>query len=481
MAFSFPQQQPLLQQSTPNPFQTQTPQQQPQFQFNPQQPQPSPQPQFQFQMQQPQSQFQMQLPQQQPTFLFKSDKSPATYNTKWEELHPDSQKYLLEIETRILEYRNESQRLDQCSRLCDSSIANNGFELDATRIIQELGGISISTDREKNVVQELMASAKEMMRNTEFAVRSFMILHPRFFHPSSTASNAGIGGQATGISPQMASSMGAQDFYSGVPKRPSPFFISTVTQFEKYLAECQLWIEELEQLLHVDNKNAFSSPSFSLESLPSVLSNVYDYFIYTAAKVENLHQYIESMKTAYLADQRRRGDFSDPFLEADRRETAKLEAAAKRVHPTLHLPAIPSQSPTAAVSPFPGSSTPAPSVFPQPGGGSSGSGQSLFSTPSSAVASAAAPVSSLFSTPSSVPTSGLFGPPGFSPQSTPFAPTQTPSLLGPGTPSFMPTPSIGSSPLFSLPSFASGAAVGSGASFGGTSKTSKPKSRTSRR
>lgn len=98
MAFSFPQQQPLLQQSTPNPFQTQTPQQ-PQFQFNPQQPQPQPsqQPQFQFQMQQPQSQFQMQLPQQ-PTFLFKSDKSPATYNTKWEELHPDSQKYLLEIE-----------------------------------------------------------------------------------------------------------------------------------------------------------------------------------------------------------------------------------------------------------------------------------------------------------------------------------------------------------------------------------------------
>lgn len=130
-----------------------------------------------------------------------------------------------------------------------------------------------------------MASAKDMMRNTEFAVRSFMILHPRFIHPSSTASDAGIGGQATGISSQMASSMRAQDFYSGVPKRPSPFFINTVTQFEKYLAECQLWIEELEQLLHVDNKNAFSSPSFSLECLPSVLSNVYDYFIYTAAKV----------------------------------------------------------------------------------------------------------------------------------------------------------------------------------------------------
>ena len=73
MAFSFPQ-------STPSPFQQQQQQQQPSFQFE-----------------QPQSQFQVQLPQQ-PTFLFKADKSPATYNTKWEELHPDSQKYLLEIE-----------------------------------------------------------------------------------------------------------------------------------------------------------------------------------------------------------------------------------------------------------------------------------------------------------------------------------------------------------------------------------------------
>ena len=45
------------------------------------------------------------------------------------------------------------------------------------------------------------------------------------------------------------------------------------------------------------------------------------------------------MKAAYLADQRRRGDGNDPFLEADRRETARQEAAAKRVHPTLNLPA----------------------------------------------------------------------------------------------------------------------------------------------
>ena len=55
--------------------------------------------------------------------------------------------------------------------------------------------------------------------------------------------------------------------------------------------------------------------------------------------MESIHQYIESMRTAYLADQRRRGELNDPFLEADRRETAKQEVAAKRAHPILYLPA----------------------------------------------------------------------------------------------------------------------------------------------
>lgn len=45
--------------------------------------------------------------------------------------------YLL-LRERILEYRDESQRLDQCSRLYDSSISNEGFELDASHIVQVL-------------------------------------------------------------------------------------------------------------------------------------------------------------------------------------------------------------------------------------------------------------------------------------------------------------------------------------------------------
>src|SRR5438132_1605513 len=37
---------------------------------------------------------------------------------------------------KIREYRDESERLDQCTRLYDSSISNVNFELDASRIAQ---------------------------------------------------------------------------------------------------------------------------------------------------------------------------------------------------------------------------------------------------------------------------------------------------------------------------------------------------------
>lgn len=125
--------------------------------------------------------------------------------------------------------------------------------------------------------------------------------------------------------------------------------------------------------------------------------------------MESIHQYVESMKTAYLADQRHRGDGNDPFLEADRRETAKQEAAAKRVHPTLHLPALPQPATQVsglfASSAMPGASTAFGAAPPASSASSgSGSGFSLLATPTAS--------SSLFSTPNILgasPQSSLYG------------------------------------------------------------------------
>ncbi|KAK8949052.1 hypothetical protein KSP39_PZI006328 [Platanthera zijinensis] len=435
---------------------------------------------------QPQSQPQ---PQQQQMYLFTADKSPAGYNTKFEDLHADSQKFLLQIEERIMEYKDESQRLEQNSRLYGSSMSSDSFELDASHILQEIGGISTSMDREKFIVQKLMCEVKSMMWNTEVAVRSYMIMRPIFLRPNAASISDGATPSSSPLNQLSSSSIVPHyDFYSGFSKRPSPFLQFSLARFEKYIAECRQWIEELEQLLLLDSeKNSSSSGSTSLQSLPNIISNVHDFFVHVAAKVESLHQHIESMKTAYLADQRRRGEGNDPFLEADRRETAKMEAAARRVHPTLHMPAS-AQPSTQGTGLYSSSVAPTSSAPQQTVGSNPAGGFSLFGTPSSAPAAATS--SFLFSTPTaSAPTSGLFGSTGFSTQPTSsgtatpslFGSTQTSSFFGANTPSITSNPAIGSSTLFSTPTLTLGASSSSGASFGAASKSARPKSRTARR
>lgn len=96
-----PQQQQLFQpqQQLFQPQQQQSPFQQNSLFLSPQQQQQ----QQQFQQQQQQFQQQQQQQQQQKNlFLFTNDKTPASYSTNWADLHPDSQKILLQIEYALI-------------------------------------------------------------------------------------------------------------------------------------------------------------------------------------------------------------------------------------------------------------------------------------------------------------------------------------------------------------------------------------------
>jgi nucleoporin p58/p45 len=159
--------------------------------------------------------------------------------------------------------------------------------------------------------------------------------------------------------------------------------------------------------------------------------------------VENLHQYVESMKTGYFNEQRRMGNGNDPFLDANRREAAKLEAAARRVHPTLHLPA-PAQPTTQTAGPATATSQSQQSSFPS--SATSSSAFSAFTTPASAPSS-----SSLFSTPvTPAPSGNLFGASGQTQVTTPFGTASTPTLGSMPSP-FASASALGGTSLFSTP------------------------------
>ncbi|KAM1369814.1 hypothetical protein TB2_040230 [Malus domestica] len=78
-------------------------------------------------------------------------------------------RHLPQIEERILGYRDESQRLDQCSRLYDSSVSNDAFDHDASRILQELRGISTSIDRQHKHLRN-----QKTLRKTDEQLRSIL-------------------------------------------------------------------------------------------------------------------------------------------------------------------------------------------------------------------------------------------------------------------------------------------------------------------
>lgn len=169
-------------------------------------------------------------------------------------------------------------------------------------------------ERQKAVLYELMAVIKDMLRNTEFANRSFVMLRPRFVRPNTgAAANATAPSQLSGATvapsgstqPVATSVVPIFDFYSGLPKKPSPFLQQTVARFEKYIGQCRQWIEELEQLLLVDSgRNSLNSNSSLLQSLPKVMSNVHDFFVHVAAKVKKtesiVFNFCERKEVRYL-------------------------------------------------------------------------------------------------------------------------------------------------------------------------------------
>ncbi|KAF8646069.1 hypothetical protein HU200_066033 [Digitaria exilis] len=370
--------------------------------------------------------------QSQVLMLYTVDGGAAGYETKWEELHPVSQGLLLQIEDKIREYRDDSKRLDQCNRL--DGLSPFSFEFDARRITQEAVSIYTIMNRQKISTESLMTVIKEIMWSADFAICSYVKLRPRFVQLSAGAARHSLSSDAQTDFSQLLTMSPSFHCYSSSTRRPSSFVQHTVSRFEDNLGECCKWILELEQLVRMKDDKTFAE---TLESLSKVMSNVHDFLIHVASKVEHIHRSVETMRTRYLNDRRCRGDLSNPFVEANRREGAKEEAARRIMHPMLHLsspgrqttqvavPMISSQLqqtsfPTAATPPSSYPTLPLPSVLPP---------SSMQTSP--------APLTNPFSSPGSVFQSTPFG--SFStpvPGSTPAA-----SLFGNVTPSFATSPS----------------------------------------
>ncbi|KAG6473119.1 nuclear pore complex protein NUP58-like isoform X1 [Zingiber officinale] len=230
--------------------------------------------------------------------LLATDGEPAGYDSKFEDLHPESQNILLQLEAWIYEYKAESNRLDQCSRLFGSSALIDAFELHSNRTFKELGVICAAIEGQRVLLQEKLAFVKRMLLDAEIVVQSFMLLS-QFFFRQNVLTVGHISHE------NMWSVALISGFNNGVPKKPSTFMVNTVARQEMCLNEIYQCVEHLHQVLMNDTRMTLSD---ALKALPITISNTHDFFVYIVSKVERLHHCIESMKEAYLAHQHQAGE-----------------------------------------------------------------------------------------------------------------------------------------------------------------------------
>lgn len=396
---------------------------------------------------------------------------PAAYSTRWEDLHPESQRILLQIEEKIIEYRDESVRLEQCQRLQDSPSMKNDFQEEIGRIAQDLASLQSSFVGEEASLQPLLAICQQLTQFTEYAMRVMFTIYERY--PSLKPGNqlspplptpGTMGAMFIASSTETSGPRGPSNtlspFTIGISPRPDPFLEHSVGRMEAKYTDCQQMVEELEKVLRPFARNrgieSDTGDSSLAEVLPNALQNLHQFFVHVAAKVESLHVLVESARSAFLAQRRRQGNTRDPFVEADRREAAKKEAASKALSRGLPQPSQPSQQTLQVTS---AGTAPVP-LGPSPARGTTSPGFSLFgsapsaivgTTPTVGLSSGAPSGSSLLGTPPSTSQFGggasLFGsfPAGGAASGSSLfgASSGTTSIFGAGsTPAFgTPTPS----------------------------------------
>eukprot|EP00850_Spirogloea_muscicola_P015029 SM000112S23971 [mRNA] locus=s112:171830:174148:+ [translate_table: standard] len=380
--------------------------------------------------------------------LATTDAAPAAYGTKWDDLHPDSQKLLLAVEAKVAACRSESLQLGQCRRLHEHDVGGPESSLDdvAAATLQSLAALESSAGAEGAASRQLLHAAKALLHATEHAVRNLLAVRQRFPNLSPAASPA--------------SPLGGPDYFyaARLPSLPSPYLARRATEFESSFSDCARRVVELEALAEAGGAGRDVGSGGAPQCLPAVVVNLHAFFIHIAARVEALHQQVAAGKQAFLADRRRRGDHRDPFQDAQRREAARAESLQKARLGTLpNLIAGASVATAGSVPPGTSSAAagglfggPSPAAFPSlanksPSSVAPSSSMSLFGTTTNP--STATSLMGLPSTPS------LFGGasmPSLSSATTPAA-ASTPSLLG-----------VPASPLASGTNLFGGGAPGAG-------------------
>ncbi|EFJ46521.1 hypothetical protein VOLCADRAFT_105503 [Volvox carteri f. nagariensis] len=247
-------------------------------------------------------------PQQQAQQL-QQPRPGLNYKTKFEELPPQIQQELQKIQQQISSYRDECKALDNDARLYDTVSIKQDLDSETAALRQTLQSLYQAVLAEDEGLLAFRERVMVLLRSTETAIRLYQ--RSKLWREISQVPGPGSGQQ------QLLLTQAVQDQMSQPVQLPNPYLGLAVRGFSAAIEQYHSCISELERVMQASAVGyGGTDEATAILNLPTLVSHMHNYFVHVAARMERLHGEVARAREAYLAQQRARGDYSNPFAEA---------------------------------------------------------------------------------------------------------------------------------------------------------------------
>ncbi|KAF6261267.1 hypothetical protein COO60DRAFT_1699951 [Scenedesmus sp. NREL 46B-D3] len=231
-----------------------------------------------------------------------------THATKFDDLDAATKEKLTQIQGQISKYESDRQMVMQAEHLQDNTALHQGLDSDTSSLSAELRQLQASIKAEQEGLKDFREKAIRLLKSTETVVRTYE--RTKLWRDAPAMYQR-----------QEALKPAQQELLHQPVVLPGPFLQEAVAGFSSNCAEYSRCLEEVEQVLAASSLQETAAGDVNLvTALPTVISNMHDYFVATAAKLERTHAEVQKGKAAYLARLRARGITVDPFERAHRQE-----------------------------------------------------------------------------------------------------------------------------------------------------------------
>ncbi|GIL89718.1 hypothetical protein Vretimale_16622 [Volvox reticuliferus] len=210
------------------------------------------------------------------------------------------------LRQQISLYRDECKALDNDPRLYDTLSIKQNLDSDAAALRQTLQSLYQAIVAEDEGLNGFKERVTVLLRSTEAAIRLYQ--RSKMWRDMSQAPAPG--------SQQQLLTQSIQEQMSQPVVLPNPYLELAVMGFSAAIEQYHSCISELERVMQTAVGNGTVDEAAAVLNLPTLVSHMHDYFVHVAARMERLHKEVARVREAYLARQRSRGDYSNPFEEA---------------------------------------------------------------------------------------------------------------------------------------------------------------------